>query len=207
MKKISTLIALATLVTVGSVYASWTYASSGKLSNSFYLDGSTNVGITDKVGAEKGSLSIDRNNFSIVIDDTDNDHNADFSVNGYLLITYTPSLAITNEEKQNGLDLVFTLESTIPAYDGIMIFSVCLDAHEITNVVANSVDPVTGYAESFTYTISAVEIDKALSFYTNTFSEDEATDDGVLTLDEESEYDAFKVQLHAGALQIIISEK
>lgn len=207
MKKISTLIALATLVTVGSVYASWTYSSSGKLSNSFYLDGSTNVGITDKVGAEKGSLAIDRENFSIVIDDTEGDHNADFSVNGYLTITYTPSLAITNEEKQNGLKLAFSLTSTIAQYEGVNIFSVCVDTHEITNVVANNVDPVTGYAESFTYTISATEIDKALSFYTNTFSEDEATDDGVLTLDEETEYDAFKVALHTGALQIVISEK
>ena len=207
MKKISTLIALATLVTIGGVYASWTYASSGKLSSTFYLDGSTNVGITDKVGADKGTLSINRDNFRIVIDDEDNDHNADFSVSGYLTITYTPSIAVTDDEKKNGLDLVFTLQSSIAKYEGVSIFALCEDAHDIVTIVPNDVDPETGFAQSFTYTISATEIDKALSFYTDVHSEDEATDDGVLRLDTEEEYDAFKEALHSGALQIIISEK
>ena len=205
MKKIGTFIALATLVTIGGVYASWTYASSGKLSSTFYLDGSNNVGITDKVGADKGTLAIDRESFSIVIDDTNNDHNADFSVNGYLTITYTPSIAVTDDEKKNGLDLVFTLQSSIAKYEGVSIFALCPDAHAIADPVANNVDS-EGFAESFTYTITAAEIDKALSFYTDVHSEDEANDDGVLRLDTEEEYDAFKEALHSGALQIVISE-
>ena len=207
MKKMSTLIALATLVTIGGVYASWTYSSSGKLSSTFYLDGSANVGITDKVGAEKGSLEINRDNFSIVIDDADGDHNADFSVNGDLKITYTPSLAVSDEVKKNGLNLVFTLQSTIGKYEDVSIFALCADAHDIATGTPIDVDPDTDFATKFVYTISATEIDKALSFYTNVHSEEEATDDGVLRLDTEEKYDAFKEALHSGALQIIISEK
>ena len=203
MKKISTLIALATLVTVGSVYASWQYTT-GTLKTDFFLDGTTNVGITDKVGAKKGALTIDREAFSVVIDDTNNDHHADFSVNGQLTITWKPANygALTAEEKANGLKLYFKLDSTISDYKNVKVFALCADAHAIAAPQKNG----EGEETTFTYTITAAEIDKALSFYTNTFSDNEDTDDGDLFLDTEPEYDAFKENLHNGALKITIGE-
>ena len=204
MKKISTLIALATLVTVGSVYASWQYTS-GSIKTDFFLDGSTNVGITDKVGAKKGALTINRDGFSIVIDDTNNDHYADFSVTGDIVITWTPANfgALTADEQANGLKLYFQLSSTIGAYKEIDVFALCDDAHAIGAPEKN----VSGGVTTFTYKITAAQIDKALSFYTNEFSENEDEDDGVLFLDTEPEYDAFKENLHNGALKITIGEQ
>ncbi len=204
MRKINNLIALATLVTVGSVYASWQYVG-GSIKQEFFLDGTTNVGITNKVGAEKGALEISRDNFSIVIDDANNDHHAEFSVNGNLTIVYTPANfdALSSDQQENGLELYFQLASTIPAYDGVAVFSVCPNAHQILAVESSG----EGSSKVFTYTITQQEIDQALSFYTNVFSDNEESDDGDLFLDTEAEYDAFKANLHAGALSIVIGER
>lgn len=206
MKKISTLIALATVATIGSVYATWSYSGSTDLTQTFALDGSTNVGITDKVSAEKGTITMDRSNFSITIDDANGDYNAEFAATGYLEITYTPSATVTDEVKTNGLTLYFTLTNTIGQYDSVNIFSVESTAVEMSAPTPNNLDPDTGFAESFTYRIEASAIDAKLSFYTNTYSATEATDDGVLRLDEESEYDAFKTALHNGSLWVEISD-
>ena len=212
MKKISTAIALATLVTIGSVYASWHYTT-GTVKNTFFLDGSTNVGITDKVGSEKGSLAINRDAFSIVIDDTDEiDHKADCIISGDIVLTYTPTNydALHESEKENGLSLYFVLESNIKDYptgeNATPIFTLCDYAHAIDQGVKN-VDE-SGKV-TFTYTITAAQIDAAINFYTSVKPEmdDESTHvDGELYLLTEADYDAFKTALHDGALSITIGE-
>lgn len=206
MKKISTLIALATIATVGSVYATWSYSGSTRLTSKFNLDGATVVGITDKVSAEKGGLAMDRSNFSIVIDDANNDYDAEYTASGYLTVTYTPSKFVSDEIKKNGLQLYFNIDSTIGEYEGTKIFSYDTTKVALSSPTANNVDPETQFAESFTYTIQATEIDKMISFYTNTYSDVEANDDGTLRLDTEEKYTNFKTALHTGALMVVISD-
>ena len=206
MKKISTLIALATVATIGSVYATWSYSGSTELTQNFALDGATNVGITDKISAEKGTIAMDRSNFNITIDDANGDYNAEFAATGYLKITYTPSATVSDDVRTNGLTLYFTLTNTLGQYAGVNIFSVDSTAVALGAPTPVNVDPGTGFAEKFTYRIEASDIDAKLSFYTNTYSATEATDDGTLRLDQESEYDAFKVALHNGSLWVEISD-
>ena len=91
MKKLSILIALALILTVGGVYATWNYAQGSVPSVPKALDGSTKI--TDKVvdSKSKGNIYVDPSNLLIQIDDANNDHYAELTVTGSIKITFTPN--------------------------------------------------------------------------------------------------------------------
>ncbi len=104
-RKIALVSALATLVTVGGVYATWTF-SEGEV-----IEASTTVnvamtGVTTTT--EKGTLSVTVMNdggFTLAVDDSDNNHKPDILKTGVITVTFTPSATASQDIKQNGIDV------------------------------------------------------------------------------------------------------
>ena len=83
--------ALATVVTVGGVYATWNYAKTGISAQTKFFDA---VKITDKVvDGSIGTFAVDVSNVSLIIDDTNNDHKGELIWAGkdYATMTTDPA--------------------------------------------------------------------------------------------------------------------
>ncbi len=117
MKKLSVLVALMLIITVGGVYATWNYA---------YVTGNVDsvsrpitVKLDDKVmsgedsSTDKGTISITSNNVSLVIDQDKPSYDAKWVTNGGKITgTFTPDDNATDDVKNNGIPLQFTLSGT-----------------------------------------------------------------------------------------------
>ena len=166
-KKLTTLAALATLVTVGGVYATWTFAEG----NSTAANTTVNVAMTGvNAETEKGTLSVrvmDTNGFTLGVDDSDNDHFAEIKKTGEVTVTFTPSLSASDDIKTNGIDVKCVISyapyENGPAsltewkYDGKQIFTIKNDETDpiLLNKSAAIYDSATG---TFTWKIKAEEI-------------------------------------------------
>ncbi len=128
MKKLSVLIALFMCVTIGGVYATWTYAGTTDIT-----DGHKEIFVTIPDAVVEGTYGtyLVEANFDLVIDDTDKDHIAelvflskDQDADPKLKVTFTPNEATaTPEIKAKAVDteLYFTT-TTEMKYDGVVIF-------------------------------------------------------------------------------------
>ena len=115
MKQLSVLVALMLIITVGGVYATWTYFA--------YVTGTateargtiTTITLTDKVvsgndtSVAKGSINVTTNTLAISIDDDNNDHKDELVVTGAITGTLTPDANATDDVKASGIPLQFTL--------------------------------------------------------------------------------------------------
>ena len=115
MKKLSVLVALMLIITVGGVYATWDYFQ--------YVTGTANEGkttittiaLTDKdVSGEdsstaKGTISVTPSTLTISISDSDNDHVGEFHVSDDITGTFTPADNATQDVKDNGIPMRFEL--------------------------------------------------------------------------------------------------
>ena len=183
IRKISMLIALALIVTVGGVYATWNYAQ-GDAEATFEALDSVTV-ITDKVvdAVAKGNISIDVSNLLIKIDDDDNDHHGELIQEGYIQITFTPSQGADANVVANGIPLQYSLSCTGSdfLYNGEHIFD-----YNTAPVVLNDGEP------TLSVQIPASELGITLH------------DD--IYLPTVADYDAFKLALASGSLIITVSE-
>ena len=104
MKKLTVIIALMLVITIGGVYATWNYAQGDVAKVDKYLDSVTKI--TDKVvTTSKGTIAIDATGLSILIDDADNNHVAELSVTGSVTVTFTPNEGADADVKANGIKL------------------------------------------------------------------------------------------------------
>lgn len=180
-KKLSTLVALATVVTIGGVYATWTFAEGQAPTASTTV----NVAMTGATSStEKGTLSVmvmGENGFTLAIDDSDNNHIAEIMKSGVVTVTFTPSATASEDVKTNGIDVSCVISyapyTNGPAtledwkYDSKQIFDIEND--EATPILLNKSaavkDPSTGV---FTWTITSGEvgIDLANEFKIDTYA-------------------------------------
>ena len=128
MKKLSVLIALLMCVTIGGVYATWTYAGTTDIT-----DGHKEIFVTIPdavVEGTYGTYTVDTN-VRLVVDDTDKNHKAELVFEStdtnevYLRVTFTPNEATaTPAIKANAVptELYFTT-TTEMKYDGVDIFT------------------------------------------------------------------------------------
>lgn len=180
IKKISILIVLAMIVTIGGVYATWNYAMDG-------VDGvnvTTDVALTNKVvNTSQGEIVVDASDLTIVIDDDNTDYHGELIIDGQIDITFTADPYADAEIKTNGLPMQYQLSVTTPwEYKGVQIFTV-----EDAPIALNNGNG------TFTATITAADLLAAI----------EMCD---VYLPEEADYDDFTDILLQGEITITVSE-
>lgn len=180
MKKISILIVLAMVLTIGGVYATWNYAQG----NVDSVELSPVVTLTDKVvDTAKGTIAVDMSGLTISIDDTNNDYDAELVMDGAINVTFTANDLAPAEVKDDGIKLQYTLTVTTPwEFGGVQVFTV-------------EADPIAmnGGAATFTATITADELMDAITL-------------GNISLPTVDDYDAFAQVLNQGSITITVSE-
>ncbi len=123
MKKIGIIIALALIVTIGGVYATWNYtiAASGAVDSQTATTGVTLTAI-DTTTLENGTIKIESNSITIQLDDDNNDHKAELVIEGELVVSFTndnnDSIALTCTSSGSGFSKyqekdIFTLDKTM----------------------------------------------------------------------------------------------
>lgn len=106
MKKLTLLLALMLVVTIGGVYATWSYAGTNDIADSY---AETKVTITDAVltGAN-GTYAIE-SNLVLLVDQKNDDHEAEliFASNNneavFLKVTFTPSSSASQDIKNEAV--------------------------------------------------------------------------------------------------------
>lgn len=180
MKKLTIIVALMLIVTIGGVYATWNYAQGDVSKVDKYLDSVTKI--TDKVvTTSKGTISVDSTNLSIVIDDANNDHTAELSVTGYVQITFTPNDGADADVIANGIKLKYSMSNTGLTHNGDDIFTYA------TGDVA-----LNGGNATKSIQIPAADLGITLK--------------NAISLPTVADYEAFKASLHTGSLCITVSE-
>ena len=158
--KLAALALLSTIVTVGGVYATWTFAEG----NTTAANTTVNVAMTGvNAETEKGTLSVQvmgANGFTLAVDDADNNHKPDIKKSGNVTVTFTPSASASEEVKANGINVKCVI-SYAPyetgaaslaewVYEGTQIFDIIND--EGTPIHLDAGD-ATNNAGVFTWTI------------------------------------------------------
>jgi hypothetical protein len=179
MKKISILIALALILTIGGVYATWNYAQGDV--ESVELDAV--VSLTDKVvDTPKGEIAVDMSGLSIAIDDANNDYVAELVIDGDIDITFTASDIAPADVKANGLKMQYTIAVNTCEYKNVQVITV--DAAPVA---------LNGGAATFTATITADELMDAMTLAN-------------ISLPTVNDYDDFKTVIDGCEITITVSE-
>ncbi len=181
MKKISILLMLAVVLTIGGVYATWNYAQGAVPDVPKALDGQTKI--SDKVvdSNAKGNITVDTSHLSILIDDANNDHMAELTVTGYIDITFVANKGADDTVVENGIALKYALSCSGLQYLDDHIFS-----FSTSEVVLNSGNPTKSIR------VNANELGITLK--------------NSIHLPTVQDYDTFYTALHTGTLLFTVSE-
>ncbi|MBE6609162.1 MAG: hypothetical protein E7634_00660 [Ruminococcaceae bacterium] len=193
MRKLSILVALILCVTIGGVYATWSYPGAD------VADGHHEVVVELEqatLGGSSGSYAIE-SNLRIGIDQTGvGDYSAKLlfqsanSDDPYIKLTFTPSDLAPDDVKANGLDSEFYLVTTTDMQyngDDIFTFSNPSDGTFTKNVTW------TKEGNSFTCTYNLADIEEMI-----TLSKD-------FVLDTKAKYDEFSAAL-AGNIKLCLTD-
>ena len=190
MKKLSLLIALCMLLTVGGVYATWTYTQ-----NTDVADEAVNMSLnlTDVAySGSYGAYRIDKSTLSMTIDPkAGSTHTTSLVITGEIKIYFTPATYAPADVKDNGVASTVTLALTNQNWtynDGTgakNIVTLSGNSHAITWV-----DQGDG---TFVYTIDAAELASHI----------ELTE---FELDTKAKYDSFNTALGNGQITISVSD-
>ncbi len=196
MKRLSVLVALLLCVTIGGVYATWSYAGTNDIADA-YAEAKVTIADVELTGAN-GVYKVE-SNLVLTVDQANNDHEAMLvfgSNNGeeiYLKITFTPAANAPQTIKDNAVpselyfgtttDMKYSID-TEGNYDpngtptDIFKFSNVSDG-----VLQENIDWVAQDDGTFTYTLDETALKAAISL-SRTF-----------VLDLKSEHDAFGAAL------------
>ena len=178
MKKFTILIALILCVSIGGVYATWTYQTGevGGLHQHFNVY----MGALDNSEA-KGVLLNVTNALSIKLNDDEGgasgqgDYVAEAAVEGFIEFVFAPKANANDDVRNNGIDLVFNLKQTDPAieFDGNPVFTVSGNTIELgkgQKITADNADELSAYntdlsnhVGSFYYCITAAQLQDMIS--------------------------------------------
>lgn len=192
MKKLALLISLILCVTIGGVYATWTYTQ-----NTDVADETVNMtmNLTDVAySGSYGTYKVDTTQLTLKIDPkTGTTHTTALYIDGKITITFTPNSVAPQEIKENGVASTFKFGLTNAnwTYD---------DGNGSKNIIAlthaDAEDITWGEADSngvFTFVIDA----DALAGHI-TLAE--------FNLDTKAKYDSFNTALGQGQLTITVSD-
>ena len=196
MKKLSLLVALALLITVGGVYATWSYVGSTDIIDAY---AESNVTIADAVmEGTYGIYKID-SNLVLTVDQANDNHEAElvFGSNNdqpvYLTVTFTPSVNAPKAIKDNAVNSELYFGVTTPMQykidaDGNYSESgTAVDIFKFKNSGNGNLDNTFTWTKNadgtFTYTLNADALKEQISL-SQTF-----------VLDIKAEHDAFRTAL------------
>lgn len=187
MKRISLLIALCMLLTIGGVYATWTYTQNTDVADEAV---NMNMNLTDVAySGSYGTYKVDTSSLKLAIDPKEGTtHTTALYIDGNIVITFTPNSVAPVEVKENGLDTTYTLSLSNPNWKYNSQDIVTLNhagAHDV--VWTKQADG------TFTYTISAADLADHISL-------------AEIVLDTKVAYDAYNVVLGQGAIVISVSD-
>ena len=111
MKKFGLLVALALIVTIGGVYATWNYSGQTGINSSHEH---LNSNMADYVAGENayGNIRILDNDMDIIIDDANNNHVAELVITGDMVFIFTPYNNAPDEVKNNGIGMQWMIHQT-----------------------------------------------------------------------------------------------
>ena len=166
------LVALILCVTIGGVYATWTYQ--GGEVQQLHQHFNVYMGAVDNDEA-KGVLKTVMNALSIKLDDADNNYVAEAVVEGYIEFVFTPKKNASDAVRQEGIDLAFALEQTDPAFmfEGTNVFTITngagdlgkgqlITAENAATLSAYNTD-LSGHVGSFYHCIKAADLANMIS--------------------------------------------
>lgn len=108
MKKLATLIAIMLMVTIGGVYASWTYLNNTDVADQKKDKTMNLTGIV--YTTSYGAYSLNADTLLMKIDPVQGtSHDTGLVVEGEIIITFTPNVYATEEVKTNGIDTTWQL--------------------------------------------------------------------------------------------------
>ena len=187
MRKLSLLIALCTLLTVGGVYATWTYTQATDVADES-VNMILNLSDVTYIGTY-GTYKVDTSGVSMVIDPkVGTTHTTALYITGDLVITFTPNTYAPEEVKNFGVESTLTISLTNAdwKYGETPIVTLAhTDPHEITWTPAGD--------GSFTYTITAETLAECILL-------------NEVTLDTKSDYDAYNTALGQGQIKFAVSD-
>lgn len=202
MKKLGVLIALFTCLTIGGVYATWSYAGTNDIADSF-AEAKVTIADAELTGAN-GTYKIE-SNLVLTVDQANDAHEAElvFDSNDgqtiHLTITFTPSANAPVDIKKNGVpsELYFGTTTTMQyKMDGDGNYSETgtpTDIFVFSNIGNGNVD------EPFTWTKVGENAEGICSSFTYTIGETELRDmiklSQTFVLDIKAEHDAFRTAL------------
>ena len=187
MRKLSLLIALCMLLTIGGVYATWTYTQSTDVMDES-INMSMNLTNVTSVGTY-GTYEIDQTGLSLTIDPKlGTTHTTALFITGDLVIKFTPNAYAPVEVKENGVasTFAFSLANANWQYEGRDIITFKHTGnHNITWTKQSD--------GSFICTISADALAGHLILTE-------------FTLDTKSDYDAYNIVLGQGTIVFTVSD-
>ena len=164
MKKLSLLMALAMLITVGGVYATWTYHE-GVITQRPYMDISLSMAPVTSQNA-KGTLDVNTNTLTITIDDKGG-YLPQMLIGGYVEVIFIPNSGVSNEVQNGDLNLEFRLYATRAGqeinveqdvlYNGVNVFTTYQQTPVTINTTNREQRDVNG-VNAWVYKIEASEI-------------------------------------------------
>ena len=192
MRKLSFLIALCTLLTVGGVYATWTYTQNTDVADESIGMSMNLTGVA--YSGSYGTFNIDTSSLKLTIDPKPGTtHITSLLAEGEIVITFTPNSVAPENVKENGVDatFAFSLSNSNWQYDdGEGARNIVTLAHDGTEDIDWGTPDSNGV---FTYTISAAEFLNHIQL-------------GEFLLDTKAEYDAFSIALQQGQIVITVSD-
>ena len=201
MKKVSVLITILLIVTMGGVYATWSYAEANAAESHQHM--SINLESASTNLAE-GVIHNVINSMNVLIDDADNNYTAEITVTGKMGFVFFPNPGASDDVVEEGITMQWQLEQTDPGvqHGGVNIFTI------------NQAIPTALNSKKITDENAATDFDVDLSIYIGGFYvEVTATEvSEVLSIDLElptyEDYTTFKGELAttAGKLGITISK-
>ena len=201
MKKLTILVALILCVTIGGVYATWTY--SGAPATTSHKHVSVNLATANSENS-KGIITNVYNSIDVLIDDGGS-YTAVAKFSGKMGFIFTPAVGADDDIVANGIKFAFTVEQATPLkYDGNNIFN-------ITNATPTVLDFGTKIDSTNATTInSEVDLTSHIgSFYIEITADQVANcvEIAPITLPTFTDYENFEDALIAGgALGVTVSE-
>ena len=210
MKKLSLLIALCMLISIGGVYATWVYTDAAMAPGHHHF-GLNMAGVTSDVS--KGSILVltaaeGTSTLKISIDDVDErDYKAEAVITGTVDVIFVPNASASQNILDNGVELqVQVVQHTPVQYNSKNLFTI-KDHDPIaigkgTKITATNAGTLlsgvdlTQYIGGFYYQLTATQLDL----------------NNIVTIDNvylpaKSDYDKMEAALVSGAIGLTITEK
>ena len=193
MKKITALILLAVIMTIGGVFATWTYAQGNLQQKNVYIKSQIKMADISNSNA-KGTIDVDLSNVTVIVDDTDDvdtvgDHHAVLKVAGTITFTFTPAVGADSTVSTQGIAMRYKVANS----DTHVVYTdVNGEDKQIITVASGEWVNLNGGNRTFSATINAEDLGLALGgdFYLPTYAD----------------FTAFQQKLNSMSIMITVEE-